>query len=349
MRLNLLVPALGALCVLVQPAVCQDQAARTFAAHVSIAVEPRGNLGLSVAPAPPSIRVDSMLVLIPVMVTDRFNRLVTGLGRDNFKLFDESIEQNIVSFSSDDAPMSIGLVFDCSGSMENKMGRSRAAVAQFLAIANPEDEFFLVQFNSQARLVQPFTAHAEDIQDRLAATHAKGATALFDAVHLAISEMKNAKNPRRALLIVSDGGDNNSRYTQAEIKSSVKEADLQIFAIGIHEPRDPRWPAAEELAGPGMLAGLSEQTGGRLYPVKKIEELPEVAATIGQALRSQYILGFAPPSLPHSGKYRRVEVKVIWPKGPERPRAFWRHGYYAPAEPGGAGGALHLDTAPATD
>jgi Ca-activated chloride channel family protein len=298
-----------------------------------VAIEPRARPAAS-APASPrsNIRVDTTLVLIPVTVTDPLNRFVTGLEKENFKLFEEKKEQSILQFSSEDAPLSVGLVFDASGSMNNKLEKSRLAVAQFLKTANPEDEFFLVQFNDSATLVNPFTTSLEEIQNKLTFTQAKGKTALLDAIYLALHTMKKGKNPRKALLVISDGGDNNSRYTESEIKNLVKEADVQIYAIGIYESLSGRGRTAEEMAGPGLMTEIAEQTGGRQYPVENLNELPDIAAKIGIELRNQYILGFSPQNPDRDGKYRRVQVKLIQPKGLPPLRAFWRMGYYAPTQ-----------------
>ena len=181
------------------------------------------------------IRVNTTLVLIPVTVTDPLNRFVTGLERENFKLTEDKVSQSISQFSSEDAPISVGVIFDCSGSMGDKLLKSRQAVAQFFKTANPEDEFFLVQFNDNAQLIQPFTHDLEEIQNKLTFTQSKGRTALLDAIYMGLHEMKKGKNARKALLIISDGGDNNSRYTETEVKNLVKEADVQIYAIGIYE------------------------------------------------------------------------------------------------------------------
>ena len=308
-------------------------AADIVPADPKVAIEPRARPDGQKVPTPrANIRVDSTLVLIPVTVTDPLNRFVTGLEKENFKLFEEKKEQEILSFTSEDAPLSIGLVFDCSGSMGSKLDKSREAVAQFFKTANPEDEFFLVQFNDTADLVQHFTTSIEEIQNRLTFTQSKGRTALLDAVYLALSEMKKAKNPRKALLIISDGGDNSSRYTEGEIKNLVKEADVQIYAIGIYEPLGSRSRTPEEMAGPGLLSEIAEQTGGRQYPVVNLNELPDIAAKIGVELRHQYILGYSPQNTQHDGKYRRVDVKLIQPRGLGALRAFWRHGYYAPPQ-----------------
>ncbi len=279
-----------------------------------------------------NIRVDSTLVLIPVTVTDPMNRFVTGLEKENFRLFEDKKEQDISQFSSEDAPLSVGVIFDCSGSMGHKLEKSRLAVSQFFKTANPEDEFFLVQFNDTANLVQPFTRNLEEIQNRLTFTRSKGRTALLDAVYLGLHEMKRAKNPRKALLIISDGGDNNSRYTENEIKDLVKEADTQIYAIGIYEDTGARGRTPEEANGPALLTEIAEQTGGRQYSVDNLNDLPDVAAKIGVELRNQYVLGYSPGNLQHDGKYRHVLVKIVPPRGLPPLRPFWRLGYYAPVQ-----------------
>jgi VWFA-related protein len=279
-----------------------------------------------------NIRVESTLVLIPVTVTDPLNRFVTGLERENFRLFEDKSEQKVTHFASEDAPLSVGLVFDTSGSMGSKLDKSRQAVGQFFKTANPEDEFFLIQFNDRPEMVVDFTTRVEEIQNRLTFTQSKGRTALLDAVYMALHKMKKAKNPRKALLIISDGGDNSSRYTESEIKKLVQEADVQIYAIGIFELLGNRGRTPEELSGPSLLSELAEQTGGRHFPVDNLNELPDVAAKIGMELRNQYILGYTPTNQARDGKYRRVQVKLVQPRGLPALRAGWRLGYYAPVQ-----------------
>src|SRR6267378_2477137 len=278
------------------------------------------------------IRVDTTVVLINVTVTDPLNRFVTGLEKENFRLLEDKVEQKVVHFASEDAPLSIGLVFDTSGSMGNKLAKSRQAVAQFFKTANPDDEFFLVQFNDRPELIQDFTTNLEDIQNRLTFTQAKGRTALLDAVYMALHKMKKAHNPRKALLIISDGGDNSSRYTESEIKNLVREADVQIYAIGIFEPVSARGRTAEEMGGPGLLNELAEQTGGRAFAVENLNELPDVAAKIGIELRNQYVLYYSPKNQDRDGKYRRVAVKMVQPRGLPPLKCFFRLGYYAPTQ-----------------
>jgi Ca-activated chloride channel family protein len=279
-----------------------------------------------------NIRIDTNLVLIPVTVTDPLNRFVTGLDQDVFDIFEDKIKQKIMSFGSEDAPLSIGIVFDTSGSMGPKLEKSRQSVAEFFKTANPEDEAFLVEFSDRPELVTPFTHNLEEIQNRLTFTQSKGRTALLDGVLLALRTMKKAHNPRKALVVISDGGDNSSRYTESELKSFVKEADVQIYAIGIYESISARGRTPEELSGPGLLTDISEPTGGRHFIVENLSELPDVAAKIGIELRNQYVLGYSPSNGARDGKYRKVQVKIIQPRGLPQLHAFWRTGYYAPTQ-----------------
>src|SRR5664279_3555827 len=216
------------------------------------------------------IRKDVDLVLVPVTVTDPMNRLVTGLEKDNFLLSDSGQPQEIKHFSSEDAPISLGVIFDISGSMANKIDKSRDAVVEFFKTANPEDEFFLVTFSEKPEVLADFTTSIEDIQSKLIYATPKGRTALLDAIYLGMNRMRKAKHEKKALLVISDGGDNNSRYTEPEIKSLVKEADVQIYAIGIYEAMSARARTPEEASGQGLLTEIAEQTGGRQYPVDNL-------------------------------------------------------------------------------
>jgi len=283
---------------------------------------------------PSSIRIDTTLVQIPVTVTDPLNRFVTGLEKEYFRLFEDKVEQEVVQFSSEDAPLSIAIVFDTSGSMGSKLQKSREAVAQFLKTANPEDEFCLIEFGDRPDLVAPFTTDTDDIQNRLTFTQSKGRTALLDGVYLAMNQMKpnKAHNPRKAILIISDGGDNNSRYTESEVKNAVREADVQIYGLGIFEPIGSRGRTPEEMMGPGLLNELAELTGGRAYAIENLNELADVAAKIGIELRNQYMLYYSPKNQARDGKYRHVTVKLVQPRGLPPLKAFFRLGYYAPSQ-----------------
>jgi Ca-activated chloride channel family protein len=303
-------------------------------AQPRVAIEPRARTTATetVETRRSNIRVDTNLVLIPVTVTTPLNQVVTGMEKEQFRLFEDKTEQNVTHFSSEEQPVSLGMVFDVSGSMGNKLHKARQAAAQFFRTANPEDEFFLVTFNDRPELVIPFTTNTEEIQNRLTFTQAKGRTALLDGVYLAMHEMKKARNPRRAILLISDGADNSSRYTPSEIRNVVREADVIIYGIGIFEPVHSRNRSAEELSGPSMLGEIAEQTGGRHFPVENLNDLPDIAAKVGVELRSQYMLGYLPTNQSRDGKYRRVEVKLVQPRGLPPLRAYHRLGYYAPSQ-----------------
>ena len=200
--------------------------------------EPRVNITPRITTRPQSavnaaIRVDTKLVLIPVTVTDTYGAPFMDLPRDRFRLFEDGVEQQVKYFAAEDAPVSLGVVFDASRSMEGKLDQSRAAVSRFLRTSRPGDEFFLVEFSDRPRLLSGFTSNTEAIENSLIGIKPKNWTALLDAVYMAIHQMKHAGNSRRALLILSDGGDNNSRYTETEIKSRVREADVSIYSIGL--------------------------------------------------------------------------------------------------------------------
>jgi Ca-activated chloride channel family protein len=275
------------------------------------------------------LKVDVDLVLVPVTITDPLNRLVTGLDKDNFTVFEGKDQQEIKHFSSEDAPVSLGVIFDMSGSMSSKIERAREAVVEFFKTANPQDEFFMITFADKPQEVSDFTQSVEDIQGKLVYTIPKGRTALLDAIYLGISKMRQAKFSKKALLIISDGGDNHSRYTEGEIKSMVKEADVLIYAIGIY---DHYFPTEEERLGPALLGEISELTGGRTFTIDNPNDLADVATKIGIELRNQYVLGYRPKNPIRDGKWRKIKVKLIPPKGLPPLRVYAKTGYYAPSQ-----------------
>jgi VWFA-related protein len=283
-------------------------------------------------PSEASYRVSSDLVLIPVTVVDGRHGCVTGLAKEHFKLFEDKVEQIISHFNSEDSPVSIGIVFDASGSMEDKVRESREAVNKVLRTANPDDEFFLVQFSDRVDLVVGLTSQTEEVQNRLMWIRPRGGTALLDAIYYSLGQFKHARNPRKALIIISDGGDNSSRFTLGEVKNAVREADVQIYAVGIVEPIGARSRTMEEAAGPALLHDVAEQSGGRMFEIGDVGQLQDVASKIGEELRNQYMLGYVPSNPKHDGKYHKVQVKLVPPKGGPKLRAAWRRGYYAPSE-----------------
>jgi len=278
-----------------------------------------------------TIHFDVDLALVNVTVTDPYNRLVTGLETDNFRVFEDNIEQEVVTFSAEDVPISIGVIFDFSGSMSNKVGKAREAAVQFFKTANPQDEFFLVSFNERAELTSSFTNSVEDLQSRMMLTVPKGRTALLDAIYLGLSQMRGAHNAKRALLILSDGGDNHSRYNESDIKRLVKEADTQLYAVGIFDPLGYRNRSPEELGGPSLLSEVTEMTGGRVFAVEKLDDLPDIASKIGMELRNQYVLGYRPSNKAHYARWRKLKIKLRAPKGLPPLSVYSKTGYYAPS------------------
>ena len=275
------------------------------------------------------LKVDVDLVLVPVTITDPMNRLVTGLEKENFQLYEGSSSQEIRSFSSEDAPVSLGVIFDSSGSMSSKMDRAKEAVVEFFKTANPQDEFFMISFSDAPEEVADFTSSVDEIQNRLVFAIPQHRTALLDAIYMGVSKMRQAKYAKKALLIISDGGDNHSRYTEGEIKALVKEADVMIYAIGIY---DRYASATEERLGPQLLSDITELTGGRAFTIDNPNDLGDVATKIGVELRNQYVLGYRPTKVVRDGKWRKIKVKLLPPKGLPPLRVYARTGYYAPAE-----------------
>ena len=283
---------------------------------VSLVSRPRP----SATSLPPSnFRVDARMVQIPVTVTDSRDRNVMNLAAGNFRIFDGDVEQQISAFSMTDAPISTGIVFDTSGSMKHRIQESRAAVQQFLQTAVPDDEFFLVQFSDTASLLTPFTRAAAEIERNLGSMAARGWTALYDAVFLSMHQVRRAANPRRVLLVLSDGEDNNSRYSEGEMLSLVREADVTVYAIGLFTKAR-------------CLERMAEETGGRMITVHNLTDLPAAMEKLSREIRNQYLLGYFPANVSNDGHYRKVRVEVKPPTGVSPLRASWRRGYYVPGE-----------------
>jgi Ca-activated chloride channel family protein len=275
------------------------------------------------------IRVDVNLVLVPMTVTDPMNRLVTGLERENFAVYDNNSLQIIKSFSTEDAPLTIGIVFDLSGSMSSKFLRARKALTEFLRTSNPQDEFFVVGFNDRPAVIVDYTSDVDDVEARMVMLKPENRTALIDAVYLGIEKLRDAKYDRKALLIISDGGDNRSRYTEGELRKVVRESDVQIYSIGIF---DTYAATTEEQMGPILLTDVCEMTGGRLFKVGDIGDLQDIAERISEELRNQYVIGFRPSDMKLDGNWRKLKVRLLPPPGLPQLTVHFRQGYYAPSQ-----------------
>ena len=287
-----------------------------------------GPAGLTARPDE-RFRVNVNLVLIPLTVTDPMDRLVTGLEKGNFFIYEDNHLETIKSFSTEDAPVSIGVIFDMSGSMADKILRARDSILEFMKTSNPQDEFFVIGFNDRPELMEDFTSSTEQIEERLANVHAGHRTALLDAIYYGLDKMRQAKYSRKALLVVSDGGDNRSRYTEGEVRAVVRESGVQIYSIGIF---DPEAPTTEERLGPILLNDISDETGGRLFKVDDVSEMGDIAAKISAELRNEYVLGYTPTNEKHDGKWRKVKVKLVPPPGLPPLTVHSRNGYYAPLQ-----------------
>jgi Ca-activated chloride channel family protein len=298
---TLLVTALGML------AFCQDPPQANIAPRFRPSAEGRA----------PSIRLDIKMVMIPTNVTDQHDQPILNLHKEDFRLFEDSSEQKIESLSIDEAPLSLGIVFDASGSMKNKIDKSFRAVEQFLKTSLPGDEFFLVQFADEASVLSPFTRDTDEITSNLGLIRPQGWTAMFDAIYLAVNQMRHAKNPRKALLILSDGGDNNSRYSEGEVINLLREADVQLFAIGLFDDAH-------------FLKKAAAETGGAVVAVHNLNDLSEAVYKLSTQVRSQYVLGYYPAQAQNDGKFHKVKVMLSQAAGSLKLRTSWRHGYYAP-------------------
>jgi Ca-activated chloride channel homolog len=264
-----------------------------------------------------SLRTDVNRVLIPVTVTDTYGRQVQGLRKQDFRLLEDGVEQTILEFFVDEEPLSVGIVLDASNSMTAKIDPAKQAISAFLRLSAPEDEFFLVTVQDRPELAQAFTCDPAEIEHEMAGVHAQGWTALYDGMYLGINHLKRSIHSRRALVVLTDGGDNNSRYTESEMRTLVRESDARIFSISVLG----RSPAMERLA---------EESGGQAFHIHKLSELSDLGAALNAAIHDEYVLGFSPANHVRDGKYHTTRVEIVQPTDGSRLHAAWRHGYYAP-------------------
>ena len=286
-----------------------------------------------------NFRASAQMVLVPVTVTDHYGKTIEGLRAEDFNILDEQKPQRIVSFGSEDAPCSVGLVLDISGSMRNILGPAKDVVHAFFGVANPEDEFQLLTVSSKPEALSGFTSDVPALEQSVEFTKSGGMTALVDTIFLGLSRMREAQRPRRALLILSDGMDNYSRHTQSELMRVALEADTQIYTIILDDPSGgangsvPFRPSmvkkpidqSREREGPALLEKLSEKTGGLHFRVNNGAQAKEAVIKAGRALRNEYVIGYQPPDSGTAGKWHRVRVKAIVPDV----HVYARNGYYS--------------------
>lgn len=267
----------------------------------------------------PNVKVDVNMILLPVTVTNSNDQPVTDLSPGSFRVLEDNVEQKVVSLHREEGPVSVGFIFDASSSMKNRLDPSIIAIQKFLGTLTKGDEFFLIRFSDHPDLITDFTQDPNDISNDLSSIQPLGWTALNDAICLGVQKIKHAKNARRALFVLTDGGDNNSRYSESEIRHLVQESDVRIYSIGLFERSN-------------FLEKLGMDSGGRAFFVHKLEELPHAIEKLSDELRDQYVLGYYPKEQLNDGKYRRIRVEMIQTIKQMPFNVFWRHGYYSPAE-----------------
>jgi Ca-activated chloride channel family protein len=261
-----------------------------------------------------NLKVDVDLVMVNVSVTDPDNQLVTDLKPDNFQIFEDKVEQRIRYFSTEQQPLSLGLVFDVSHSMSPKIAVAREAAARFLDTGSPEDEYFLVEFSTHAKITEDFTSDVSRLRNHLAMVPPQGDTAMYDAVYLGLSKVRKGSNPKKALLLITDGEDNHSHYSRHDIRDFTRESDVQIYSIDL---------------GRALIGELSDMTGGHSFHGHP-DQLDDICSKIAQELKSQYVIGYASTNSNKDGKYRKVRVRVNPPSGMPKLNVRAKDGYYGP-------------------
>lgn len=270
---------------------------------------------------PPSFRADVDTVVIRVSVTDPLNRYVVGLEREHFKIFEDKIQQAITHFSNDKSPISVGIIFDVSGSMSDNILSARNSVVRFLEQGDRQDEYFLVTFNDHTTLVQDFTPRSENVGNEVTFTNPKGRTALYDALYAGLEKIRDARNEKKALIIITDGEDNSSRYTFSEVKEFAKESDVQIYVIG---------ERGELQFGRGIISEIVSLTGGRAFFPNNLKQLDYFCDLIHTELRNQYVIGYMSLNRTFDGEWRKIKVRLDPPEGLPKLSIRAKEGYFAP-------------------
>ncbi len=275
-----------------------------------------------------AIVVNTDLITLTVTVTDQYGRYVSGLTKKHFAVFDEKAPQNIEYFSDDDAPVTVGVIFDVSGSMSgDKLSKARTALSRFIETSHTMDEYFLIGFNSRAQLLLDKTRDGNAVLDKLTFVDTKGQTALYDACYLGVEKVTRGAHPKRAVLLISDGQDNNSRYTFSELRRLLKESDVVVYSIGILGGNDPG--SALGMHGQSLLDELSAVSGGKAFFPNTAAEMDEIFERIALELRHQYSIGYRPENFVNDGRWHKLKVKVTPPRGLPRLFVRSREGYYA--------------------
>lgn len=311
---------------------CQGHSQDSDQVHITPAAHP-GNSAVSQEHGlPPGVhgkpvRVDVDIVLVPVNVVDIANRPVMTLEKQNFELYEAGQQQTLRYFSTEDSPISVGVLLDLSSSMKDKIDTARQALREFFENSNPEDDYFVIGFSDRPALLADATHSTASIENKLALTLPYGNTALLDSIYMGLNKLRTARYKRRALVIISDGGDNHSRYTAREIRNLVQEEDVEIYALGIFSKV---FKTYEEWSGERLLTTITEATGGHTVKVNDIQDLPQAAASISRQLRNQYILGYSPTNREYDDKWHKIKVRVVPSGDGTALHVYSKQGYFAP-------------------
>lgn len=272
---------------------------------------------------PPLFKVDVETVFVKVAVSDHLNRYVTGLDKEHFKIFEDKIEQEILHFNQRSAPISVGIVFDISGSMKDNANikKAKSAITQFLEFGNPKDEYLLITFNQKTKLVRDFSQQVSTLQNDIVFQKPGGNTSLYDAVYMGLSYVMEGTNEKKALILITDGEDNSSRYSPKEVREFAKESSVQIYGIG---------QLSDSGYGLSIIENIVHITGGRAFFPSNFNELDYYIDLIHAELRNQYVLGYRPTNQDHDGEWRSIKVKLDAPRGLPKLKVHAREGYYAP-------------------
>jgi VWFA-related protein len=280
-----------------------------------------------------TLSVDVELVQLPISVLDKEGRPVNGLTKDNFQVFEDSTQQQIKLFKHEDIPLSLGLVIDNSGSMRNKRERVNSSALAFVRESNPEDETFIVNFDDSAYLEQDFTGSIGDLIDALDNLDTRGETALYDAVYLSVDHVKAGKKDKKAILLISDGEDNVSKYGFNKVIEALRESKVTVYAIGLLEENDQRgglFKKPPSKKAKEALEKFAEMTGGQAFFPKSLDEVEDLVKTIAHDLRNHYTVGYTPTNRKLDGSWREIHVKVNPPKNVSKVTVRTKQGYYAP-------------------
>ncbi len=277
-----------------------------------------------------TLSVDVNLVLLHVSVFDEKDNLIKGLQKEDFTSYEDKVQQEISLFREEDVPVSLGLVIDNSGSMRTKRERVNRAAVTFVKTSNPEDEIFLINFNDQVYIDQEFTKNHEDLMEAFQVLDARGGTALYDAIYLSLEHIREGKEDKKALLLISDGEDRDSRYKYESVLEFARESNASIFVVGLFDKEGERSRAQKKAAK--QLKEIAEETGGKHYFPESVDEVEAICRQVAHEIRNQYSLGYRPTNAKRDGSWRTVSVKLNTNKNSKKLVARTKRGYYAPTE-----------------